>query len=499
MTKGPPIASIIPVNSNTHENYGILSFQNDIVDTKSAPVEQTSIIICTAGIPFDMSIPEFLDFVAPVDSSVSHYKIICDVEPQMYMVLMKFRDRHAAKEYYQQYNNRPFSSMEPEVCKVVFIQSIEISSVVIPPYTFPFLNHVDDDTDDSLCPVCLEKMDEGYTALLTILCQHTFHSHCLSKWGDGSCPICRYSQKQQQSTIESSISPFSNTREGSSNPLDEKSMMVILERSIGDHDDENECYVCKTREKLWVCLICGYVGCGRYEGAHAYDHYKETSHLYALESETQRVWDYANDGYVHRLIQNVVDGKLVELPNTEQIGNRHDHHEKEEAISLEYNYLLSSQLDSQRIYYEDQLRSIESKFTKINRQIKASTEELVQIREENKRLSLENKVKLDESSQLEIQKQANMKQLDEWKKNCEETKNVLLQEKKTTNLLLGNNDNLIRCIEERKQGIQELSDQVRDLKFFLEARETVQGNPELEGGSVETHTRTRNTKKRGKR
>jgi BRCA1-associated protein len=26
-------------------------------------------------------------------------------------------------------------------------------------------------------------------------------------------------------------------------------------------------------------------------------------HLYALELETQRVWDYAGDGYVHRLIQ----------------------------------------------------------------------------------------------------------------------------------------------------------------------------------------------------
>jgi hypothetical protein len=78
MAKGPPIASIIPINNNTNarENYGILSFQNDIADTKSAPVEQTSIIVCTAGIPFDISIPEFLDFVAPVDSSVSHYKII---------------------------------------------------------------------------------------------------------------------------------------------------------------------------------------------------------------------------------------------------------------------------------------------------------------------------------------------------------------------------------------------------------------------------------------
>ena len=28
-----------------------------------------------------------------------------------------------------------------------------------------------------------------------------------------------------------------------------------------------------------------------------------------MELETQRVWDYAGDNYVHRLIQNKVDGK----------------------------------------------------------------------------------------------------------------------------------------------------------------------------------------------
>ena len=35
------------------------------------------------------------------------------------------------------------------------------------------------------CPVCLERMDASVTGLLTILCQHTFHCQCLTKWGDG--------------------------------------------------------------------------------------------------------------------------------------------------------------------------------------------------------------------------------------------------------------------------------------------------------------------------
>lgn len=53
--------------------------------------------------------------------------------------------------------------------------------------------------------------------------------------------------------------------------------------------------------------------CNRYKGGHAIIHWKETQHCYSLELETQRVWDYVGDNYVHRLIQSKTDGKLVEL------------------------------------------------------------------------------------------------------------------------------------------------------------------------------------------
>ena len=38
---------------------------------------------------------------------------------------------------------------------------------------------------------------------------------------------------------------------------------------------------------LWICLICGHVGCGRYRGLHAAAHWQESGHGYALELETQ--------------------------------------------------------------------------------------------------------------------------------------------------------------------------------------------------------------------
>lgn len=77
--------------------------------------------------------------------------------------------------------------------------------------------------------------------------------------------------------------------------------------------DRPECAGCGTESNLWICLICGFIGCGRYAAGHAVSHYQQTGHCYSMEVETQRVWDYLNDGYVHRLIASKTHGHLVEL------------------------------------------------------------------------------------------------------------------------------------------------------------------------------------------
>lgn len=100
------------------------------------------------------------------------------------MVLIKFRQSMAARDYYSSFNGRPFSSMEPETCSIYFVKSIHAESMLAPPFTF---FHLDDESQSGVptYPVCLEKMDDKLTSLLTIPCQHTFHGYCLSKWGDG--------------------------------------------------------------------------------------------------------------------------------------------------------------------------------------------------------------------------------------------------------------------------------------------------------------------------
>jgi BRCA1-associated protein len=64
---------------------------------------------------------------------------------------------------------------------------------------------------------------------------------------------------------------------------------------------------------------------------HAYGHFKDTSHTYSMELGSNRVWDYAGDNYVHRLVQNKTDGKLVEVD--ERANTAQD--EKIDALNLE--------------------------------------------------------------------------------------------------------------------------------------------------------------------
>lgn len=103
------------------------------------------------------------------------------------------------------------------------------------------------------CPICLESLNDISTSAsviisprgpdgkalvnkmksekmrvgegnysLTILCCHTFHHMCLMKCDDTICPLCRYPQSPTESST---------------------------------------CDECGTTENVWLCLVCGFVGC----------------------------------------------------------------------------------------------------------------------------------------------------------------------------------------------------------------------------------------------
>ena len=201
------------------------------------------------------------------------------------------------------------------------------------------------------------------TGLMTILCQHVFHCTCLQTWKGSGCPVCR-------ATNPSLLSAASDA--DLRDPHDPDNPYA---QPFG-RGASNLCSACDCADDLWICLICGNVGCGRYKGGHAKEHWKDTAHSFSLELETQHVWDYAGDMWVHRLIRDKGDGKVVELPSNERDrgGNRQGGEEdvgrdvvpraKLDSIGMEYTHLLTSQLESQRVYFEEMVSKAADKAAK---------------------------------------------------------------------------------------------------------------------------------------
>ena len=44
---------------------------------------------------------------------------------------------------------------------------------------------------------------------------------------------------------------------------------------------------------LWVCMLCGFMGCGQLKSNHIREHYDKHLHAYAMNVSTKGVWDFA--------------------------------------------------------------------------------------------------------------------------------------------------------------------------------------------------------------
>lgn len=310
-------------------------------------------VVGILAVPSSMSPSDLLEFIRPALDAISHIRILRDAAPNRFITVIKFKDFRDAIEFKDMYDGTPFSSLNEEICRVVRISSVEIQpdSSNMKPSSFElsasdgWISGANQSIELPTCPVCLDRMDGSATGLMTIPCNHSFHCTCLSAWPNSRCPVCRYSLPKFQP-------------ESSSQPTQSQS-------------SQTQCTSCGTYDDLWICLICGHVGCGRYGPGHAYRHYEETTHLFSLDLATQRVWDYAGDGYVHRLIQKS-DGKVVELPSatssysqlaskSKQRDNNPEQDEEgiekkgsgaeDEMVALEFSALLASQLETQRYYF----------------------------------------------------------------------------------------------------------------------------------------------------
>ncbi|TIB89587.1 zf-UBP-domain-containing protein [Wallemia mellicola] len=300
------------------------------------------------------------------------------------------------------------------------------------------------------------------------------------------CRVVRISSVKIQDTKESAS--FDNFGDGWISKHPQQQQCTELPTCPPAKRDEmrTQCASCGKVEDLWICLICGHVGCGRYGPGHAYRHYEQTTHLFSLDLETQRVWDYAGDGYVHRLIQKS-DGKVVELPSATSHslgsskgkesadGNTDKGGANDEIVAMEFSSLLASQLDTQRSYYEEQQLELHARLESLESVVEAqkhSRESDDDLRKENARL--EKKVIKSNEVLHHVRRQAE-------------------EEKSFSEGLLTRIDKLIEQNESQSQIIStltaengDLKENVRDLMFFVEARDKVPAlaGGELSGGTV---------------
>eukprot|EP00612_Vaucheria_litorea_P001503 CAMPEP_0171455046 /NCGR_PEP_ID=MMETSP0945-20130129/2096_1 /TAXON_ID=109269 /ORGANISM="Vaucheria litorea, Strain CCMP2940" /LENGTH=415 /DNA_ID=CAMNT_0011980205 /DNA_START=210 /DNA_END=1454 /DNA_ORIENTATION=- len=361
------------------------------------------------------------------------------------MAVFEMIDQESADNFYLEFDGKPFSSMEDQIlCCANFVWSIqygeecERSNFNEASKNQPItLKNRENDKFDS-CVICMEHL--GGPGTLTTTCNHTFHMDCIERWQDTTCPVCRY---HHYST-----------------------------------SDNTSCEECGAFESIHVCLLCGYIGCGdpNDESSHIHKHHLSTLHTYAHNIETLQVWDFAGGGFVHRLIHNKVDGKLVEVDDPQHpsyLGER-PHvitstlsdvqeecliHGKLEGLALNYNSLLTSQMNQQRTFYEKQISElIEEQESKQNDGIVTGSDIIVALRKEKSQLAnevMKMKEKIKQSEEKITFQEELFKSLeankDEWERE-----------------LASSREDVLKAEEFKSEMIPKLENKVRELMLKLD-------------------------------
>ncbi|KAK1315615.1 hypothetical protein QJS10_CPA05g00120 [Acorus calamus] len=429
--------------------------QQELLDDSLLPVGRNTLLFVIA-VPSRLSLIDFLHFCG---SHVDHFSQVWvirnDRMEDRYGILIELKDQKSADGFYTNLNGRRFSSSEAEVCHLLFTVTVEYTDSTeiagTPPQGF---------TELPTCAVCLERLDQDTSGILATTCDHSFQCSCMSKWASSSCSICRFCQRQSEKPT---------------------------------------CTICSTSENLWICMICGFVGCGRYKERHAVSHWQDTQHCYSLNLETQRIWDYPGDRYVHRLNQSKADGKLIKSKShcssldgscgscecIEDAGvSGALYSSKVDTIVDEYNRLLTSQLENQRLYYESLLVEARGKREKI---IAEAVEQAVNLKLQDFQTRLEECIK-KKNIATEINEKLTKNQ-NFWREKVQD-----IEERERTTLKL------------KGEKIQDLEEQIRDITVFIEAQRLLDGMTESEnvkGGTLlpvpQQQTSTGNTSRRSSR
>jgi len=213
-------------------------------------------------------------------------------------------NNHTISEFCNLLNHETFSGAPWAVIKAFPVSSVRV------------YNSTTADTDEKLrglaelpcCPVCLDLIDPINFDLPGLE-----DGRKCSQW----CRLGGFSLDNADASSlhycvnESKFAPWPapshcaacQVINGNTKPIESSTSLELSpprNSSLAGLLSTNKCHQCEITSTLWVCLTCGYVGCGRYTKKHAAQHFKERAHPYSLELATGRIWDYSNGKFVHR-------------------------------------------------------------------------------------------------------------------------------------------------------------------------------------------------------
>ena len=254
----------------------------------------------------------------------------------------------------------------------------------------------------------------------------------------------------------------------------------------GREEDLPFCNVdgCNLKENIWLCLVCSHAGCGRYTKQHAEQHYRQTQHPFALELVTGRVWSYAHDTFVNheagmvRISSSSSSSSSFSSTAAAGAAGGQVHatkatreptptpaalERKIQTVQSDYEQLLLSQLEAQRLFFE---KLLAQETVRALGGGEASEDELCEIERQKleiSRLEAEYADVLSETRRVEQETRKMRKANDAL---IREQKELREREQRTR-----------ERVKEKKAmvaaRVNDLSQQLQDLNFFLRGRSEV--------------------------
>lgn len=229
-----------------------------------------------------------------------------------YLVLIRLRSLEVCKEFVRDFDGNILTTIEPCICALRFVKAIEqdeastssSSSSTVSSKTMKNKGERDRNIHKSIsedkatlsgfqafneqCPFCLENLTSN---IFRTCCNHSFHIACVSKLVGPQCPVCRFQHDLDDSYLsQCSICGHNGIAITDTNHSRGQQLRHETHGAFTNHQD------------LWLCLVCGFLGCGSSHCYHIKQHYNDHLHAYAMNVGNGRVWDFAGDGFVHRLV-----------------------------------------------------------------------------------------------------------------------------------------------------------------------------------------------------